>query len=79
MKTKEAIEQARNNDDLWQQLDEALKDVEPPSDSFTLEEFMKRRNLSRGKAQRQIRHLKEIGKVKMLGRYGNHFHYQLVK
>jgi len=80
MKVKEAIEQARGNDDMWQQVDKALTATEPPPDSFSLEDFMHRRGgITRGVAQGQIRRLRESGVIRSLGRFGNKTYYQLVK
>jgi predicted HTH transcriptional regulator len=78
MKVKEAIEQSRDNPDLWQQLDAALGTEERPVNSFTRDEFQKRRNVSDSHARRLLKRLVDRGKIKMLGS-GSHTYYVLVK
>ena len=81
VKVKEAIAQARGNDDLWDQLDAALAEVSPiarPEGSFTRKEFQTRRNLSDSYSSKLLSRLVDEGK---LTRHGNgcNTYYVLVR
>ncbi len=82
VKVKEAIENAQGNDDLWNQLDEAMKEVaarEVPPNGFCSRDYQQHYHLSKSQSQYKIRKLREAGKVEPLGRFGNATYYGLVK
>jgi len=79
-KVKEAIEQSRDNGDLWAQLDEALSQVAPtrPPDSFTRLEFQQRLSIGEDKATKLLLKLQRAGKVRKEGG-GANCYYVMVK